>query len=78
MIGGIDYGSPCTPACWAMPTCDVCGKTKAPSGRSVAPAAAGGYCHPTECAGYVEEPAAGHYWFGEECDNAEGREDTDA
>ena len=54
-----------TAACWAMPECSVCHMRKAPVGRSVAPAAANGYCN-HECEGYRNGPQPGHFWPGEE------------
>lgn len=45
-------------------TCAVCGKTKAPRGRSVSPMVWESYCHPPypgepACAGYYEDPKPG-------------------
>lgn len=51
----------CTDACYAMPRCLVCGKTKHPVGRSVAAEAANGYCD-DDCKGYRQEPLPGHLW----------------
>jgi hypothetical protein len=56
-----------TVACWAMPDCTVCGRRKAPRGRSVPLEAATGYCTTGgECRGYGELPYAGHFWPEEE------------
>lgn len=54
----------CTKDCECAPKCYVCGKTKAPSGRSV-PAALGGSLCDRDCAGYYRPPVAGHLWPGE-------------
>lgn len=53
--------SACTDACYTMPRCAVCSKTKHPIGRSVAAASATGYCG-EDCAGYRQEPRPGHLW----------------
>lgn len=58
----------CTPACWAMPDCAVCGRCKAPRGRSV-PAEAGGSLCVSGCPGYNLDPQPGHYWPGEAADD---------
>lgn len=62
--------TPCTLACWAMPECARCGMRKAPRGRSVALAAATGYCG-VDCDGYHEDPKAGHFWPDEEPEHKE-------
>jgi len=54
----------CTAACEAAPRCTTCGLTKAPQGRSVPAAMAGGLCD-DGCPGYRQEPRAGHLWSGE-------------
>lgn len=54
----------CTSSCWEPVECTVCHRTKAPIGRSVAPAMAGGLCD-EDCPGYRQEPAAGHLWPNE-------------
>lgn len=54
----------CTPKCGEPVQCATCGRTKAPIGRSVPLAAAGGYCD-DGCSGYDNEPRAGHLWPGE-------------
>lgn len=63
----------CTDACWAMPECAVCGKRKAPRGRSVPLPMAGGLCD-WECPGYQLAPKPGHLWPGEDLDVTEGGE----
>jgi len=57
----------CTAACYAMPTCDVCGLRKRPHGRSAPLEMAGGLCN-SDCPGYNIEPKAGHLWPGEQAD----------
>lgn len=54
-----------TLACWARVYCKACNRPKAPRGRSVPLAAAGGYCT-HDCPGYDEKPLAGHFWPEEE------------
>jgi hypothetical protein len=54
----------CTAACEATQICGRCRRRKAPRGRSVAPAMAGGLCD-IDCPGYREEPEPGHLWPGE-------------
>ena len=54
----------CTEACVATQICTRCKRRKAPRGRSVAPAMAGGLCD-YDCAGYYEEPRPGHLWPNE-------------
>jgi hypothetical protein len=44
--------------------CRVCGLTKAPRGRSVAAALAGGICT-SDCKGFYQEPLSGTLWPGE-------------
>lgn len=53
--------SECTAQCWTEVECYTCRRHKAPRGRSVPMAAAGGYCD-TDCSGYRESPAPGHMW----------------
>jgi len=50
-----------TEACYAMPFCTICGKRKAPRGRSVPDATAMSRCT-AECTGYNEDPQPGHLW----------------
>ena len=50
--------------------CAVCGKTKAPRGRSLSPHSSESYCHTgyspeTECAGYRADPFPGDLFPGE-------------
>ncbi len=59
--------SECTEACRAMPDCTVCGRRKAPVGRSVPLECGGSYCD-WECDGYRKDPKPGHLWPGEEAD----------
>ena len=54
-----DYWKDCTIECERVVTCAVCGRTKAPEGRS-APMGFG-YCE-SGCDGYYQEPRAGHLW----------------
>lgn len=56
--------SACTEACRAVVDCVTCGKRKAPVGRSVPLACAGGYCD-FECPGYRSEPKPPHLWPSE-------------
>ncbi len=49
----------CSEACRRPVECARCHRTKAPYGRSIALAAAGGYCD-SDCPGYSEYPQAGH------------------
>lgn len=66
MTREISIGKPkCSAACYAMPECTTCGKTKPPRGRDVPAAMAGSYCA-HECPGHIAEPYAGHLWPGEE------------
>lgn len=44
--------------------CNVCGRRKAPHGRSVADAMANSLCD-RDCAGYLQEPMPGCLWPGE-------------
>ncbi len=44
--------------------CKICGKTKAPRGRSVSPVTACDYCN-FECPGYSQLPHPGDLWPGE-------------
>ena len=44
--------------------CRVCGKTKAPHGRSIPSETANSYCH-LECAGYETDPLPGCLLSGE-------------
>ena len=53
--------SACTPECWTMPECAVCGYRKKPRGRS-APMEMGPYLCGPDCRGYDEDPRAGHLW----------------
>lgn len=46
-------------------TCAVCGRTKKPAGRSLAPTMAGSYCDGWECDGYWQDPKPGNLWPGE-------------
>lgn len=57
----------CTEACYAQPECARCGRSKALRGRSVAPAAANGYCD-FECPGYAVGEQPGHLWQSESLD----------
>lgn len=59
-----DTTADCTEACAARPNCLVCGKVKAPVGRSLPSACAADYCQ-YECKGYSEEPRAGHLFRSE-------------
>lgn len=54
----------CTKACESWPACTVCGKTKAPIGRSLPLEACGGYCD-DDCPGYRQAPRPGHLFPGE-------------
>lgn len=68
MLGALAlHGHLCTEACEASPVCGVCHQRKAPRGRSVADAMAGSRCT-WACAGYDQEPCAGHLWPGERAD----------
>ena len=49
-----------------IPTCNVCFLPKAPRGRSVPDAAAGAYCEPSLCSGYMEVPAPTQWWDQED------------
>lgn len=51
----------CSAACWTPVDCTLCGKRKAPSGRSVPLAMANGYCD-NDCAGYHQDPKPPHLW----------------
>lgn len=53
--------SGCSEACRAPVQCVRCHRTKAPRGRSVAPAMAGDLCT-QDCPGYALAPSAGHLW----------------
>lgn len=55
----------CTEDCRAVVECGRCGKRKAPRGRSVPVAAAGGYCD-SQCLGYYGDPKPPHLWPNEE------------
>lgn len=57
-----------------LPSCSTCGLPKAPVGRSVAAAAAGGYCD-YECPGYRLEPVSGALWPGERWGDSIGHAD---
>jgi hypothetical protein len=50
-----------TEACYAQPHCTVCGKRKAPNGRSVPMEMATSLCN-ADCNGYHQEPLPGHLW----------------
>lgn len=63
----------CTEACWLPVYCTVCGKRKAPRGRSVPLEAANGYCN-WECSGYTQEPKAPHLWPDEAPEKEPGDE----
>lgn len=52
----------CTIECERMPECTDCGRRKKPVGRD-APLGSD-YCD-TDCAGYRDQPKAGHLWPGE-------------
>jgi hypothetical protein len=54
----------CTIACESTPLCAVCGLRKRPRGRSVPLEMENGLCSHS-CAGYDQEPRAGHLWPGE-------------
>lgn len=54
----------CTDACYAMPECVVCHKTKHPRGRDPGMYAASGYCD-SDCQGNAQDPQAGHLWPNE-------------
>jgi len=56
-----------TEACWAMPTCQVCGRQKKPRGRSAPLEMASSLCD-HECPGFAQDPQAGHFWPGEPAD----------
>jgi hypothetical protein len=60
----------CTPACWAVVDCAVCGKRKHPRGRDPGMYAANGYCA-YECRGHNLPPQAGHLWPNEADDEAD-------
>jgi hypothetical protein len=53
---------PCVTGCRSE--CKTCGRTKAPVGRSIAPAMAGGVCD-FDCPGYYENPKPCDLWPGE-------------
>jgi hypothetical protein len=57
-----------TEACWAMPTCTVCGLRKKPRGRSAPLEMANSLCSGPDCPGYAQGPQAGHLWPGEPAD----------
>jgi hypothetical protein len=40
-------------------TCAMCGRTKAPHGRSISPETVAGYCTYEQCEGYLKEPYPG-------------------
>ena len=48
--------------CERMPECAMCHKTKKPYGRD---APLSSYYCDSDCAGYQQEPRAGHLWPGE-------------
>ncbi len=56
--------APCTEACESAPACRVCGLRKRPLGRSVPLKMENSLCG-YDCAGYLEQPQAGHLWPGE-------------
>jgi len=64
-----EFGPDCTAACWEPVYCTVCGRRKAPRGRSVALEAANGFCD-WECSGYRLDPRPGHLWPNEAPDPA--------
>jgi hypothetical protein len=55
----------CKESCRREVVCRKCGKTKAPHGRSIAPAMAGVLCD-TDCPDYFNDPRPGHLWPREE------------
>ncbi len=57
----------CTENCRREVTCDKCGRTKAPRGRAIPVAMAGGLCDP-DCPDYYNEPRPGHLWPREDFD----------
>jgi hypothetical protein len=56
-----DLTDACTENCWHPVTCRVCGKRKAPRGRSVALEAGSGLCG-YDCLGYWSDPSPGRLW----------------
>jgi hypothetical protein len=55
----------CTIDCIAHQVCAVCGRRKAPRGRSVPLEMANGLCTDV-CEGYQQAPKPGHLWPDEE------------
>ena len=49
----------CSPSCWTSVTCTVCGKPKAPRGRSVP---LDSYYCDRECRGYDQDPPPPPLW----------------
>ena len=45
--------------------CTLCGKDKAPLGRSISDATSASYCHYTTCEGYTQEPKPDTLFPGE-------------
>lgn len=52
----------CTVKCARQPRCTLCGRRKAPRGRSVAAEVVEGFCMQAMCSGYDQEPTPGHLW----------------
>jgi hypothetical protein len=59
----------CSPECWTQVECRDCRRRKAPRGRSVPLAAAGGYCT-DGCPGYMQDPKPPHLWSEDDPDRA--------
>ena len=56
---GSGEGKPCGPACWTSVDCAVCGRIKAPSGRSMPAEMV--RCD-DDCPGYRQDPKPPHLW----------------
>jgi hypothetical protein len=67
---GVPTGNmPCTEACRARLECAVCGRIKAPRGRSVPLAMANGMCT-DDCPGFRADPSpTAHLWPNEELES---------
>lgn len=60
----MDVKPSCTIDCERRVICKLCGRIKAPSGRSVPLEVSAGYCS-HDCDGYWKDPKPGHLWPGE-------------
>lgn len=76
-LDGLRWRRPCTEKCAAMPKCAVCGRTKAPKGRSLPMEAATGYCG-NDCTGYYADPQSGHLWPKEWAEHRDNPKRTEA